>query len=128
MSGCRTARKAGVGGTDLADAHDVGIVCSHQVHDLPEVRMKVSQHEVCRVGCLCGAEHVGSLPAEVPSAPSSYGPNLKTLAVYLLVYQHVPVAHCVQLIADCAAGRGPGRGSCTACWPGARGRWPRSPR
>ena len=29
-------------GTDLADAHDVGIARSHQVHDLPEVRIKVS--------------------------------------------------------------------------------------
>jgi hypothetical protein len=30
-------------GTDLADAHDVGIARSHQVHDLPEVRIKVSE-------------------------------------------------------------------------------------
>jgi hypothetical protein len=29
---------------DLAEAHDVGIARSHQVHDLPEVRIKVSQH------------------------------------------------------------------------------------
>ena len=94
-------------GRDLAEAHDVGIARSHQVHDLPEVRIQVSQHDVYRVRCRCGVEHVGSLPAQVPAAPSSYGPNLQTLAVYLLVYQHVPVARCVQLIADLCGGAGP---------------------
>jgi hypothetical protein len=97
-------------GMDLAEAHDVGIARSHQVHDLPEVRIKVSQHDVYRVRCPCGTEYVGSLPAGVSGAPSSYGPNLKTLAVYLLVYQHVPVARCVALIADVCGGAGPSEG------------------
>jgi transposase len=97
-------------GMSLAEAHDVGIERSHQVHDLPEVQIKVSQHDVYRVRCTCGAEHVSSLPAEVSAAPSSYGVNLKTLAVYLLVYQHVPVQRCVQLIADLCGGMGPSDG------------------
>jgi hypothetical protein len=97
-------------GTDLAEAPDVGIERSHQVHDLPEVRIRVSQHDVYRVRCGCGAEHVGSLPAEVSRAPSSYGVNLKALAVYLLIYQHVPVQRCVQLIADLCGGAGPSDG------------------
>jgi hypothetical protein len=65
---------------------------------------------VYRVRCGCGAEHVGVLPAEVSAAPVSYGPNLKTLVVYLLVYQHVPVQRCVQLIADLCGGTGPSDG------------------
>jgi len=97
-------------GSDLADARDVGIERSHQVHDLPEVRITVSQHDVYRVRCACGAEHLGSLPGEVSAAPASYGPHLKTLTVYLLVYQHVPVARCVQLIADLCGGTGPSDG------------------
>jgi len=97
-------------GTNLAEAHDVGIERSHQVHDLPEVTIEVSQHDVYRVRCTCGAEHVGSVSAEVSTAPSSYGVNLKTLAVYLLVYQHVPVQRCVQLIADLCGGAGPSDG------------------
>jgi transposase len=97
-------------GADLAGAHDVGIERSHQVHDLPEVRVKVTQHDVYRVRCGCGAEHVGVLPAGVSGAPVSYGPNLKTLVVYLLVYQHVPVARCVQMIADVCGGTGPSSG------------------
>jgi hypothetical protein len=97
-------------GTDLADARDVGIERSHQVHDLPEVDIKVSQHDVYRVRCACGAEHLGSLPAEVSAAPASYGVNLKALVVYLLVYQHVPVQRCVQLIAGLCGGTGPSDG------------------
>ena len=97
-------------GADLAGAHDVGVERSHQVHDLPQVRVTVWQHDVYRVRCGCGAEHVGLLPGEVSAAPSSYGVNLKALAVYLLVYQHVPVARCVQLIADLTGGTGPSGG------------------
>jgi transposase len=97
-------------GADLSGARDVGIERSHQVHDLPEVRITVSQHDVYRVRCGCGAEHVGSLPGEVSTAPASYGPNLKTLVVYLLIYQHVPVQRCVQLIADLCGGAGPSDG------------------
>jgi Transposase IS66 family. len=97
-------------GADLAEAHDVGVERSHQVHDLPEVRIRVWQHDVYRVRCRCGVEHVGSLPAEVSPAPSSYGVHLKSLVVYLLIYQHVPVQRCVQLIADLCGGTGPSDG------------------
>ncbi|MDQ3765106.1 MAG: hypothetical protein M3460_27485, partial [Actinomycetota bacterium] len=58
---------------DLAAARDVGIERSHQVHDLPEVHITVWQHDVYRVRCGCGAEHVGQLPEEVSTAPSATG-------------------------------------------------------
>jgi hypothetical protein len=99
-------------GADLTDARDVGIERSHQVHDLPEIDITVWQHDVYRVRCRCGAEHVGQLPEEMSTAPASYGVNLKSLAVYLLVYQHVPVQRCVQLIADLTGGRRPSDGFC----------------
>ena len=35
----------------------------------------------------------------------SIGPNLRALAVYLLVFQHVPVERCQQLISDVAGAR-----------------------
>jgi transposase len=97
-------------GANLGKAEDVGIERSHQVHDLPEVQITVWQHDVYRVRCGCGAEHIGALPDEMSAAPSSYGPNLRSLAVYLLVYQHVPVQRCVQLIADLTGGTGPSDG------------------
>ena len=113
-------------GADLAAAADVRVERSHQVHDLPEVAIKVTQHDVWRVRCGCGREHAGTHPAGVPAAPSSYGAGLKALVVYLIVYQHVPVERCVQLVADLTGGRpARRRGSCTGCWPGARPRWPR---
>jgi transposase len=97
-------------GAALADACDVGVERSHQVHDLPQVDILVWQHDVYRVRCGCGAEYVGQLPEEVSAAPSSYGVHVKSLAVYLLVYQHVPVQRCVQLIADLTGGAGPSDG------------------
>jgi hypothetical protein len=99
-------------GSDLTNARDVGIERSHQVHDLPEIDIKVWQHDVYRVRCGCGTEYVGALPDEVSTAPASYGVSLKSLAVYLLVYQHVPVARCVQLVADLTGGKRPSDGFC----------------
>jgi transposase len=98
----RPAGRCGCG-ADLAAAADVRAGRSHQVHDLPAISIKVTQHDVWRVRCGCGREHAGVLPAGVPAAPSSYGVNLKALVVYLIIYQHVPVERCVQLIADLAA-------------------------
>ena len=97
-------------GADLARACDVGVERSHQVHDLPQVRIMVWQHDVYRVRCGCGTEHVATLPDEVSTAPASYGVNLRSLVVYLLVYQHVPVQRCVRLIADLTGGTGPSDG------------------
>jgi len=39
-------------------------------------------------------------PAGVPDSALSIGPRLRALAVYLAVFQHVPVERCRQLIAD----------------------------
>ncbi|MGH3886053.1 MAG: IS66 family transposase [Pseudonocardiaceae bacterium] len=97
-------------GVGLAEAAEVGIEGSHQTHDLPEIRIVVRQHDVYRVRCACGREHVAALPEGVSPAPSSYGVNLKSLVVYLLIYQHVPVARCVELIADLTGGTGPSSG------------------
>jgi hypothetical protein len=97
-------------GADLAQAVEVGIERSHQTHDLPEIRIMVRQHDVYRVRCGCGREHVAALPDTVSSAPTSYGANLRSLIVYLLIYQHVPVARCVELIADLTGGTGPWTG------------------
>ncbi|MGP3957859.1 IS66 family transposase [Nonomuraea sp. 3N208] len=41
-----------------------------------------------------------AMPATVAGSPTSYGPNLRALAVYLLVFQHIPVERTAQLITD----------------------------
>lgn len=111
-------------GADLAGAADVGIERSHQVHDLPPFAAEITQHDVWRVRCGCGREHVGAPPADVATVPSSYGVNLRALVTYLIVYQHVPVQRCVQLVADLAGGTGPSAGFCHGCCRGARRCWP----
>ena len=60
-------------GADLVEATEVRVERCHQTHDLPEIRITVRQHDVYRVRCACGREHVATLPAGVSSAPSSYG-------------------------------------------------------
>src|ERR687893_320572 len=71
-------------GADLVEATEVGIERSHQTHDLPEIRITVRQHDVYRVRCACGREHVARVPDGISTAPTSYGPNLCSLVVYLL--------------------------------------------
>lgn len=86
-------------GTGLVGATDLGVERSQQVHDVPLVTVTVSQHDLHRVRCSCGREHVAA-PAELGPGPVSYGLNMQALVVYLLVFQHVPVARCAQLITD----------------------------
>lgn len=45
------------------------------------------------------------MPEQLAGAPSSYGPDLRALAAYPLVFQHVPVERCAQLIADVTGAR-----------------------
>jgi transposase len=70
----------------------------------------VTQHDLWRVRCGCGREHVAPLPPGVPAAPSGYGVNLKSLVACLIIYQHVPVERCVQLIGDLTGGAAPSAG------------------
>lgn len=71
-----------------------------QVHDLPEVRLVVREHQVEEVCCpVCQQVSRGSFPAEV-EAPVQYGANLRALAVYLHEYQLVPLGRVSELLCD----------------------------
>ena len=71
-----------------------------QIHDLPEVRLLVREHQVEEVGCpRCQQASWGSFPAGV-EAPGQSGPNLRALAVYLHQYQLVPLARTCELLGD----------------------------
>lgn len=85
-------------GAGLADAVSEGVV-RRQVHDIPPITAQVVEHRLHRLRCGCGHRTRAVAPAGV-GAPASYGPNLRALAAYLVVYQHVPVARAAQLIAD----------------------------
>jgi transposase len=87
-------------GRDLADAADLGIARSYQQEEIPAGPAERVQHDLHQAKCACGRAHVAPRPAGVPDSALSIGPRLRALAVYLVVFQHVPVDRCRQLIAD----------------------------
>jgi len=71
-----------------------------QVHDLPEMRVRVWEHCVEEVLCpACGQPSVGNFPAEVAAAVQ-YGPHVQALAVYLHQGQLVPMARTCDLLEE----------------------------
>jgi hypothetical protein len=89
-------------GRDLADAVDLGIARSFQQEEIPAVPAERVQHDLHKARCGCGRTHVAARPAGVPDSALSIGPRLRALAVYLVVFQHVPVERCRELISDVA--------------------------
>ena len=87
-------------GRDLADGEDLGVTRSFQQEEVPAVPAERVQHDLHEAECACGRVHVAPRPAGVPDSALSIGPRLRALAVYLVVFQHVPVERCRQLIAD----------------------------
>jgi transposase len=87
-------------GRDLAGAADLGVARSYQQEEIPAAAAERVQHDLHQARCACGRPHVAARPAGVPDSALSIGPRLRALAVYLVVFQHVPVERCRQLIAD----------------------------
>ena len=75
---------------------------SFQQLEIPEPSAQRIQHDLHETVCGCGRHHVAARPPGVADSPVSTGPNLRALAVYLLVFQHVPVERCRELISDAA--------------------------
>lgn len=71
-----------------------------QLHELPLVRMRVSEHQALHMRCpQCQPVSVGIFPAETPSR-AQYGPQLRALAIYLVEEQLVPLGRVQQLLGD----------------------------
>ncbi len=85
-------------GADLSQAEAVGEI-RRQVIDLPPVRPIVTDYVVQRRRCSCGAETVGTFPPQA-KAPVCWGPEVRSLAVYLLDRQHLPVERTAELLED----------------------------
>src|SRR5271157_2927339 len=92
-------------GADLGAAADLGVARSYQQKEVPEPKADAVQHDLHETRCQCGKTHVAARPPGVPDSAVSIGPRLRALAVYLLVFQHVPVERCQQLISDVAGAR-----------------------
>jgi transposase len=87
-------------GLGLADAEDLGVARSFQQEEIPAAPAERVQHDLHQARCACGRVHTALRPAGVPGSALSIGPRLRALAVYLVVFQHVPVERCRHLIAD----------------------------
>ena len=71
-----------------------------QVHDLPELRLRVQEHQrevICCPGCQ--QLTAGSFPEGV-NAPVQYGPRLRGAAVYFSQFQLLPVQRTCEALAD----------------------------
>src|SRR5207248_10503273 len=83
---------------DMDATAEAGVMVS-QVVEIPQITTSTTEHRMHKRRCTCGAVTTAATPPEA-SAPVVYGPNLRALAVYLLVFQHVPVERTAMLLAD----------------------------
>jgi transposase len=71
-----------------------------QVHDLPELRLEIEEHQVVEVCCpTCGSWNRGSFPASV-RASAQYGPRVQALSVYLSQFQLLSMERVCETLAD----------------------------
>jgi transposase len=89
-------------GGDLADAEPVEGGERRQVFDLPPgALLRVVEHVAERRRCGCGHVSAGRFPDGV-GAPTQYGPGIRALGVYLVVFQHLSYERAYQLLGDLA--------------------------
>jgi transposase len=85
-------------GTDLAAAVDLGVVDRYQQHEIPQVSVKVTQYDQHSVRCGCGRVHTATRPEGARGGTVGYGPNLQSVAVYLMVVHFIPAHRCMELL------------------------------
>jgi transposase len=72
-----------------------------QKFDLPSIRLEVTEYQVEVRACpCCQAETRADLPERLTTASVQYGPNIKTLAVYLACLHLLPLARVCQILSD----------------------------
>jgi transposase len=74
-------------------------VGNHQVFDIPQPQMEVTEHRIGEVHC-CGCTQRGEAPQGVQPAPVQYGPGVHALVVLLGNYYHLSLEKSRQLIGD----------------------------
>ncbi|GAC1665921.1 MAG: hypothetical protein PVS2B1_24710 [Candidatus Dormibacteraceae bacterium] len=90
---CCGACGAGLGGAAVTGES------RRQVFDLPEPFVEVTEHIAESRRCGCGTVTAGEFPPEA-SGPAVWGPRVQALCVYLLAYQHLPVARAAELLSS----------------------------
>ena len=70
---------------------------SHQVHDLPPLRLVVTEHRALTCRCACGHTTTAPFPTEA-AQPVQYGPRVLALGLLLREYHLLPMARTAQLL------------------------------
>jgi transposase len=70
-----------------------------QVFDIPEISVRVVEHQVVSRRCGCGATTAAAAPDGI-AAPASYGPNVAAVATYLYVGQFLSKARTADALAE----------------------------
>jgi transposase len=70
-----------------------------QVFDIPKPVMEVTEHRAQTKECACGRLHTADFPYGV-DAPVQYGPNIRSMLVYLSQYQMLPQKRVTEAMAD----------------------------
>ena len=70
-----------------------------QVHDLPEPKLEVTEHQAEVKTCPCGCVNRAAFPSEA-AAPVQYGPRVKSVGVYLGEYQLLPFDRLAEIMRD----------------------------
>jgi transposase len=86
-------------GSVLDEGDSIGFE-RRQVRDTPLVTVEVTEYRAHRCRCVCGTVTAQPMPEQTAGSPSCCGPNLRALAVCLLVFQHIPAERTATLIKD----------------------------
>ena len=70
-----------------------------QVFDIPEIKIKVTEHQVYKKVCTCGHETTSNFPSQA-NAPVSYGNNIESLIGYFHTRQYLPFLRMKELFND----------------------------
>jgi transposase len=85
-------------GDDLATAAQVGVT-RRQVFEIPQVKARVTEHQLVSRRCGCGTVTCAPAPVGV-AAPVQYGHRLTAVVIYLLVAQFGAQKRVAQAVAD----------------------------
>jgi transposase len=84
------------------DLHEVAgaVKERRQIHDLPELRLEVEEHQSVEVCCpSCHTRMRGGFPPHVRAA-AQYGPRVQALTIYLSQFQLLPMERVCETLAD----------------------------
>ena len=86
-------------GTSLAAVAPIAVE-RRQVHDVPPLRIIVTEHRAEHKRCPhCGCSHRAAFPAEA-SHPVQYGTNLKAFLAYSCIYQLLSYDRICEMVSD----------------------------